>query len=68
MLTGVGGGRQGQKGQDVSSLWVSSVSEKADDCKCGDTASNHLQRDEPRKGVDDSEREEENVAKRKEGE
>ena len=47
---------------------IPSVSEKADDCKCGDTASNHLQRDEPRKGVDDSKREEENVAKRKEGE
>lgn len=37
-------------------------------CKCGDTASKHLQREEPRKGVDDSQREEENVAKRKEGE
>lgn len=57
MLTGVGGGGQVQKGQDVSSLWVSSVSENGDDCKCGDTASKHLQREEPRKGVDDSKRE-----------
>lgn len=68
MLTGVGGGGQVQKGQDVSSLWVSSVSENGDDCKCGDTASKHLQREEPRKGVDDSKREGKNVAKGKEGE
>lgn len=66
MLTGVGVGGQGQKGQDVSSLWCQ-VSVRMV-CKCGDTASKHLQREEPRKGVGDSQREEENVAKRKEGE
>ena len=40
--------------------------ENGDDCKCGNTASKHLQREESRKGsVDDSQRNEENVAKRK---
>lgn len=62
MLTGVGRQGQGQKGQDVSSLWV---------LRMETTISVEIQqanifKQESRKGsVDDSQRNEENVAKRK---
>lgn len=62
MLTGVGRQGQGQKGQDVSSFWV---------LRMETTISVEIQqanifKQESRKGsVDDSQRNEENVAKRK---